>query len=315
MPDVVPINSRPCHYSPQHKIEIENQVKQLLDHGLITHSHSPFASLVLLVKKKDGSWRFCIDYRKLNSITIKNKFPMPIIEEILDELQGSKVFTKLDMRSGYHQVRMLPTDEHKTAFKTHQGHYQFKVMPFGLTNAPATFQCIMNQVLQPFLRQFVLVFLDDILIYSRSMGEHIQHIQQVLETLRTNKLYLKASKCSFAQQSLEYLGHIISDQGVSTDPEKTQVMLQWPIPTSFTELRAFLGLTGYYRKFVRNYGIIAKPLTLLLRNKQFQWTDQANTAFHNLKMAMTTTPVLALPDFQAQFTFETDACIDGIGQF
>ena len=148
---------------------------------------------------------------------------MPIIEEILDELQGSKVFTKLDMRSGYHQVRMLHVDEHKTAFKTHQGHYQFKVMPLGLTNALATFQCIMNQVLQPFLRQFVLVFLDDILIYSRSIEEHIQHLQQVLETLRTNKLYLKASKCSFAQQSLEYLGHIISDQGcLQTQPRLKQ---------------------------------------------------------------------------------------------
>ena len=210
MPDVVPINSRHYHYSPEHKTEIENQVKQLLEQGLITHSNSPFASPVPLVKKKDGTWRFCVAYRKLNAITIKNKFPIPIIEEILDELQGSKVFTKLDMRSGYHQVRMLPNDEHKIAFKTHQSHYQFKVMPFGLTNAPATFQCIMNQVLQPFLRHFVLVFLDDILIYSSSMGDHIQHLQQVLETLRAHQLYLKASKCTFAQNSLEYLGHIIS---------------------------------------------------------------------------------------------------------
>lgn len=143
-PEAVPVNSRPYRYSPQHKTEIENQVKDLLDKGLIFHSHIPFASPVLLVKKKDGSWRFYVDYRKLNSLTIKNRFPMPIIDEILDELSRSKYFTKLDMRSGYHQVRMLPQDEHKTAFKTHHGHYQFKVMPFGLTNAPATFQCIMN---------------------------------------------------------------------------------------------------------------------------------------------------------------------------
>jgi hypothetical protein len=172
-------------------------------------------------------------------------------------------------------------------------------MPFGLTNAPATFQCIMNQVLQPFLRKYVLVFLDDILIYSRNMQTHVQHLQQVLETLRANQLYLKASKCTFAKSSLEYLGHIIYDQGVSTYPSKTQAMLQWSVPTSFTELRAFLGLTGYYRKFMRNYGIIAKLLTLLLRQKQFQWTEQANTVFHQLKQAMTTTPVLALPNFQA----------------
>jgi len=151
-----------------------------------------------------------VDYRKLNDLTIKNRFPMPVIEEILDELAGAQYFTKLDLRSGYHQVRMLPEDEYKTAFKTHHGHYQFKVMPFGLTNAPATFQCVMNQILQPYLRKFVLVFLGDILIYSKTLEDHQQHLQQVLETLRQHQLYLKESKCTFAQSSLEYLGHVIS---------------------------------------------------------------------------------------------------------
>ena len=312
-PDAVPINSRPYHYSPQHKTEIEKQVKQLLADGFITHSHSPFASPVLLVKKKDGTWRFCVDYRKLNAMTIKNRFPMPIVEEILDELAGSTYFTKLDMRSRYHQIRMLPSDEHKTAFKTHQGHYQFKVMPFGLTNAPATFQCIMNQLLQPYLRKFVLVFLDDILIYSATREEHLEHIQQVLDTLRLNKFYLKASKCTFAKHSLEYLGHIISSRGVAIDPAKTADMLRWPTPTSTTELRTFLGLTGYYRKFVQKYDILAKRLTNVLRLKTFQWSAQAQEAVDNLKVAMTKTPVLALSNFQEQFTVETDACADGIG--
>jgi len=203
-PGAVPINCRPYKYSPQHKTEIEKQVKELLEAGLITHSTSPFASPVLLVQKKDGGWRFCVDYRHLNAMTIKNRFPMPIIEEILDELAGSRYFTKLDMKSGYHQVRMLAEDEYKTAFKTHQGHYQFKVMPFGLTNAPSTFQCIMNEILKPFLRKFVLVFLDDILIYSPTLEAHEHHVQQVFELLRTHQFFLKASKCSFAQHSLEY---------------------------------------------------------------------------------------------------------------
>ena len=193
---------------------------------------------------------------------------MPIIEEILDELVGSKFFTKLDMRSGYHQVRMLPEDEHKTTFKTHHGHYQFKVMPFGLTNAPATFQCIMNQILQPFLRKFVLVFLDNILIYSNTLEDHASHLEKVLATLRQHQLYLKSSKCTFAQDSLEYLGHIISSQGVATDKNKITAMLHWPVPTTVTELRTFLGLTGYYRRFVKHYGLLTKPLTQLLKYKQ-----------------------------------------------
>ena len=186
-------------------------------------------------------------------------------------------------------------------------------MPFGLTNAPATFQCIMNQVLQPFLRKFVLVFLDDILIYSKSLQEHQEHLQLVLQTLLDNQLYLKQSKCSFAQNQLEYLGHIISANGVSTDPQKTATMVHWPTPTTFTELRAFLGLTGYYRKFVKGYGVIAKPLTNLLRHKQFQWNPKAQTTFDELKIAMSHTPVLTLPNFQEPFTVETDACADGIG--
>ena len=287
-------------------------MKQLLAAGLITQSCSPFACPVLLVLKKDGSWRFCVDYKKLNDITVKNRFPMPLIDEILDELARTTYFTKLDMRSGYHQVRMKQEDEFKTAFKTHQGHYQFWVMPFGLTNAPATFQCIMNEILAPFLRKFVMVFLDDILIYSPDFETHIHHLTLVLDKLRENQLFMKASKCSFAQTKLEYLGHIISDKGVATDPSKIEAMITWPVPTTVTALRGFLGLTGYYRKFVQHYGLIAYPLTQLLRKKQFQWNAQAQQAFEQLKQAMASTPVLALPDFNEPFIVETDASDVGI---
>ena len=313
LPNAVPVNARPYRYSPLHKDEIERQVREMLSAGLIVPSTSPFASPVLLIQKKDGSWRFCVDYRRLNDLTIKNKFPMPLIEEIIEELAGSHFFTKLDMKSGYHQVRMKPAEEYKIAFKTHQGHYQFKMMPFGLTNAPATFQCVMNEVLAPFLRKFVMVFLDDILIYSPDLHSHLSHLEQVLQVLRANQLYMKKSKCSFAQPMVEYLGHVISGLGVATAEDKIKVVLASPVPQSITDVRAFLGLTGYYRRFVKGYGSLARPLTQLLQKRQFQWTPDAQIAFDKLKQAMVTTPVLALPDFKESFVVETDASDIGIG--
>jgi hypothetical protein len=314
MPGSVPVNARPYRYSPLHKTEIERQVVELLKDGHIVPSVSPFASLVLLVQKKDGTWRFCIDYRKLNEMTIKNRFPMPLVDDILDELVGTQYFSSLDMTAGYHQIRMGLEDEYKTTFKIHHGHYQFRVMPFGLTNAHASFQCAMNSILEPYLRKFVMVFIDDILIYSADLTQHLEHLRLVFYTLRDHQFYLKRKKCVFAKSELQYLGHIISKDGVSTDPAKTQAMVDWPVPSSLTELRGFLGLTGYYRKFVRHYGAIAKPLTTLLQGKKrWEWTKEAQQAFDKLKQAMIQTPVLALPDFELPFVVETDACENGIG--
>lgn len=217
----------------------------MFDNKLIQHSQSPFSSPVLLVKKKDGEWRPCVDYRALNNITTRDQFPMPTIDELLDELSHTTWFSKLDLRQGFHQIRMPPNDIPKTTFCTHHGHYEFYVMPFGLCNAPSTFQATMNKLLQPFLRKFIIVFFDDILVCNTSLEYHIQHLECVFTTLLQEEYFLKQSKCALAQRQLNYLGHVVSASGVNPEPSKIQAILGWPIPSNITALRGFLGLNGF----------------------------------------------------------------------
>src|ERR1700680_1182957 len=306
---------RPSYRMSQPELdELKRQLTELMDKGHIQESKSPYGAPVLFVKKKDGTLRMCIDYRALNKITIKNKYPLPRIDELLDRLLGAKYFSKIDLRSGYHQVRIAEGDVPKTAFRTRYGHYEFLVMPFGLTNAPATFMHLMQQSFRKYLDDFVIVFLDDVLVYSRSKEEHDKHLRIVLETLRENKLYAKLSKCEFYSKEISFLGHVINEYGIKMEPSKVDAVSKWPQPKNVHDIRSFLGLAGYYRKFVKDFSKIASPLTELLhKSKKFQWTDEQEQAFHTLKVAVSTAPVLIVPDPKLAYTVLTDASGYAIG--
>ncbi|XP_073033805.1 uncharacterized protein [Primulina eburnea] len=314
VPGAAPISKAPYRMAPAELKELKEQLQELLEKKQVRPSASPWGAPVLFIKKKDGSMRLCIDYRELNKITIKNKYPLPRIDDLFDQLKGAKVFSKLDLRSGYHQLKVKAEDIPKTAFRTRYGHYKFTVMPFGLTNAPAAFMDLMNRIFKPYLDKFVVVFIDDILVYSPSEEEHGEHLRLTLQTLREKELYAKFKKCEFWLKSVAFLGHIISEQGVSVDPKKVEAIKGWPQPKTVTEVRSFLGLAGYYRKFVEGFSSIAIPLTKLTqKNSKFIWNEACEKSFETLKTKLSSTPVLILPEDGKNFTIYSDASKGGLG--
>ena len=285
-----------------------------MDKGFVRPSVSPWGAPILFVKKKDGTLRMCIDYRQINKVTVKNKYPLPRIEDLFDQLRGASVFSKIDLRSGYYQLRVKEVDVPKTAFRTRYGHYEFLVMPFGLTNAPAAFIDLMNRVFHPYLDQFVVVFIDDILVYSKDAQEHEHHLRIVLQTLRENKLFAKLSKCDFWLKEVSFLGHIVSAAGIRVDPVKIEAIVNWKPPRNVTEVRSFLGLAGYYRRFVQGFSVIASSLTRLLRKGvKFDWDDKCQSSFEKLKEILIEAPVLIQPTSGRDYTVYSDASRIGLG--
>jgi len=313
-PGTRPISKAPYRMAPRELEELRAQLDELLARGFIRPSSSPWGAPVLFVKKKDGSMRLCIDYRDLNKVTVKNKYPLPRVDDLFDQLQGSTVFSKIDLRSGYHQLKIAESDVPRTAFRTRYGHYEFLVMSFGLTNAPSAFMDMMNRVFREYLDKFIIVFIDDILVYSRSAEEHSEHLRLTLATLRRHQLFAKLGKCEFWLDRVAFLGHVISGEGLSVDPAKISAIMDWKQPVSPTEIRSFLGLAGYYRRFVEGFSSLAAPLTKLTqKHALFVWSEQCEEAFQELKKRLCTAPVLALPLEGAEYSVYTDASGVGLG--
>ncbi|GJW60737.1 putative reverse transcriptase domain-containing protein [Tanacetum coccineum] len=314
IPGATPVARAPYRLAPSEMKELSEQLKELSDKGFIRSSSLPWGALVLFVKKKDGSFRMCIDYRELNKLTVKNRFPFPRIDDLFDQLQGSSVYSKIDLRSGYHQLRVREEDIPKTAFRTRYDHYEFQVMPFGLTNAPAVFMDLMNRVCKPYLDKLVISFINDSLIYLKNKQEHEEHLKLIFELLKKEELYAKFSKCEFWIPKVQFLGHVIDSQGIHVDPAKIESIKDWASPKSPTEIRQFLGLAGYYRRFIEGFSKIAKPMTKLTQKKvKFEWGDKQETAFQLLKQKLCSAPILALPEGSEDFIVYCDASIKGLG--
>ena len=294
--------------------ELRKQLSQLLKDGKINPSTSPYGAPVLFAKKKDGGLRMCIDYRALNSQTIKNRYALPRIDDLLDQLYGAKRFSKIDLTSGYWQIAIAASDRYKTAFRTRYGHYEFNVMPFDLTNAPATFQSLMNDIFRDMLDVCVVVYLDDILVYSKNDEDHEKHVRQVLQRLREHQLYARPSKCTFFTDTVEYLGHIIGPDGIKPNPALVKAIIEFPQPRTLKELQSFLGLANYYRKFIKNYSKISLSLTNALQHasnsRPVIFTDAMVQAFNDLKKALTNDSCLKLPDPDGEYEVTTDASED-----
>uniref|UniRef100_A0A8C9ZTG8 Gypsy retrotransposon integrase-like protein 1 n=1 Tax=Sander lucioperca TaxID=283035 RepID=A0A8C9ZTG8_SANLU len=295
-------------------VAMKDYIDSALEAGIIRPSSSPAGAGFFFVGKKDWSLRPCIDYRGLNDITVKNRYPLPLLSSAFELLQGATVFSKLDLRNAYHLVRIREGDEWKTAFNTPSGHYEYLVMPFGLTNAPAVFQALVNDVLRDMLNVFVFVYLDDILIFSRNLDEHINHVRAVLQRLLNNDLFVKAEKCEFHVPKVSFLGYVVAEGEMSMDPEKVKAVKEWPTPTNRKEVQRFLGFANFYRKFIRNFSSVAAPLHKLTSSKsRFVWSPQTDSAFQVLKERFVTAPVLTMSDPCRQFVVEVDASNVGLG--